>query len=115
VNRSDLELLEETALAVAQATIQNSMDEAGIGRAELARRMGRARSYVTRLLRGDHNLTVKTLARALGACGQQIWLDSVSPQCSWAAARPHVEALMDKASGAGYRAESITEHLVIAA
>lgn len=85
----DLDLLEETALAIAQATIQNSLDDAGINRSEMARRMGRPRSYITRILQGDHNLTVKTLARALGACGREMNLNATLPVCTWASQDPN--------------------------
>ena len=68
----DLEVLEESALAMAQATIQNAMDEASISKADLARSMDRQRSFITRMLSGHHNLTVKTMARSLLACGYQI-------------------------------------------
>ena len=65
----DFEILQESALAFAQATMQNAINDSGIKRADLARRMGKQRSYVTRMLRGDHNLTIKTFALALAACG----------------------------------------------
>ena len=81
---AELRMLEETALAVAQATIQNAINDASLTRADMVRRMGRSRSYVTKILQGDHNLTVKTLARAVGACGQQLQLDATEPQCEWA-------------------------------
>src|SRR5207237_7652257 len=65
----DTELIEETALAMAQGTIQNAITAAQIKRADLAAQMGRPRSFVSRMLKGDHNLTIKTFARALAACG----------------------------------------------
>lgn len=65
-----LELIEETALAMAQASIQIALADARITRTELARRMGCPRSYITKMMQGDHNMTIKTLARALGACGK---------------------------------------------
>lgn len=67
----DMEVLEESALAMAQATIQNAMDEADLSKADLARRIERSRSYVTRILSGNHNLTVRTMAKALLACGYE--------------------------------------------
>lgn len=71
----DPEILEEAALATAQVTIQNAIDEAGISRAELARTMERPRSFISRMLSGNHNLTVKTMARALAACGFEAVFD----------------------------------------
>lgn len=68
----ELEILEEAALAMAQAVLQNAITRSGISRAELARRLKRPRSFVSRMLCGDHNLTVKTMARALVACGEEV-------------------------------------------
>ena len=65
----DFEILQETALATAQATIQNAINERRMGRTELATRMGKKKSFVSKMLRGDHNMTVKTLSLALAACG----------------------------------------------
>lgn len=65
----DVELLEAATLAMAQSTIQNAINQAGINRADLSRKMGRSRSYTTLMLSGHHNLTIKTMARALAACG----------------------------------------------
>lgn len=51
----------------------NALDEAmqanGITKAELAKRLGRSRSFVTQALRRDHNLTFKTAADLAWACG----------------------------------------------
>lgn len=79
----ELEMLEEIALAMAQATIQNAMNSGEVSRTELARRMGRPKSFITRILRGTHNLTVRTLARAIGACGSELMLDRVDPVWTW--------------------------------
>jgi plasmid maintenance system antidote protein VapI len=65
----DPEVLEETAIATAQAIIQNAMNEAKISRAALAKAMGRAPSFISMMMSGTHNLTIRTLSRALAACG----------------------------------------------
>ena len=65
----DLEILQESALAMAQATIQNAMDERGLKPSTLAASMGRKRPFVSRMLRGNYNMTIKTFALALAACG----------------------------------------------
>jgi ribosome-binding protein aMBF1 (putative translation factor) len=54
----DMEVIEETALALAQATIQGAMDDAGMSRAELAQQLNRPKSFITRILTGTHNLTI---------------------------------------------------------
>jgi hypothetical protein len=65
----DPEILEESALAGAQATIQIAMNQVGLKPYQLAERMERPRSFISKMLGGGHNLTVRTFARALFACG----------------------------------------------
>ena len=79
----DLDILEEAALAMAQATVQNAINRSGISRAELARRLSRPRSFVSKMLTGSHNLTIKTMARALAACGEQVRFGSEPLKWNW--------------------------------
>jgi hypothetical protein len=79
----DLEVLEESALAMAQATIQKAIDDAGLSRSELSRRMHCPRSFVSRMLGGNHNLTVRTMARALLACGFEIGFERQPIVWNW--------------------------------
>jgi transcriptional regulator with XRE-family HTH domain len=86
----DVEVIEESALAMAQSTIQHAISESGLSRAELARRMQCNRSLISRMLSGSHNLTIKTMARSMAACGFEVrfqpvpiewnWVDSTTPQ-----------------------------------
>lgn len=82
-NLIDVEILEESALAMAQSTIQNAINRAELTRATLARRMLCNRSFVTMMLSGEHNLTIKTMARALAACGCEVRFDAVPIQWNW--------------------------------
>ena len=66
------EVIEETAIAMAQATIQAALNESNVSRSDLAKRMGRPRSFITKMLKGDHNLTIRTFARALAGCGYEL-------------------------------------------
>jgi len=79
----DIEVLEESALAQAQATIESAIKYAGVSRADLARRMDCHRSFVTRMMSGDHNLTVKTMTRALAACGFEVEFKRVPIIWNW--------------------------------
>ena len=45
------------------------MEDKGISRADLARQLGRSRAWVTKLLRGDRNLTLKTIVDILWELG----------------------------------------------
>jgi transcriptional regulator with XRE-family HTH domain len=80
----DAEILEESALAMAQSTIQKAMNQAGISRAELARNMKCNRSFISRMLSGSHNLTIKTMARALASCGFEVRFERVPTVWNWA-------------------------------
>jgi len=75
--------LEESALAMAQATIQNVMNENGVSKAEMARRMECDRSSITRMLTGSHNLTIKTMARSMAVCGFEIRFEPVPIEWNW--------------------------------
>jgi transcriptional regulator with XRE-family HTH domain len=79
----DIEVLEEAALAMAQSVIQNAMTESGIKQSEVARRMERDRSFVSRMLSGNHNLTIKTMARSLAACGFEVRFERVPITSNW--------------------------------
>jgi len=84
----ELAVLQESALAMAQATIQNAIDESGIKRSELAEKMGRPRSDISRMLSGSHGLTIKTFALALAACGRELRFVSLPIQWGWVQEEP---------------------------
>ncbi len=58
----------------ATETIARVMEEKGVTRAELAKRIGKSRAFVTQILGGDQNITLRTLADVLYAldCGADI-------------------------------------------
>jgi len=85
----DLDVLQESALSMAQSTIQNAMDDARMKPAELARKMGQHRSFVSRMLSGRHNLTVKTFALALAGCGYRLQFGYVPLRSGWVAESKH--------------------------
>lgn len=64
-------ILEGVLLAVNER-ICELMQEKEISRAELARRLGKSRAYVTRLLNGQPNVTLKTLIQIAVALGEGI-------------------------------------------
>lgn len=84
INHVDFDILEESALAMAQSTIQNAINSACLSKADLARRMQCNRSVVTRMLSGSHNLTIKTMSRALAACGVEVRFETVPIEWNWA-------------------------------
>lgn len=58
--------------------VNRSMEEQGITRAELARRLGTTPAYVTQVLRGDVNFTLATLLKLANAVGADLELHLVS-------------------------------------
>lgn len=81
----------ERAILRVTEEICQAMDQRGITRAELSRRLDASPPYVTKILRGDANLTVESLARIALALGGEVkfhiapfgmrtrWLDASSP------------------------------------
>jgi len=88
----DIGVLEESALACAQSTIQNAINQARISKATLARKMNCHRSFVSRMLTGNHNLTIKTMSRALAACGFEVRFQQVPIAWNWKDNTPAVPA-----------------------
>lgn len=71
------ELYEELALTAAQEVISAALEREGITRSELAKRLGRTRAAVTRLLADGRNLTMRSVGRILFHLGEQVQLESV--------------------------------------
>lgn len=59
---------EELILDVTESLV-DALDRAGISRAELAARLGRSPAFVSQLLAGGRNLTLRTLSDVAGALG----------------------------------------------
>lgn len=75
---------EELILEVTEA-LARTLESAGVSRAELARRLGRSRGFVTQLFSGGRNLTLRTIADVLdvldkrmsvSVCDHAAWLDT---------------------------------------
>ena len=59
---------EDLALAITEE-IANAMESEGISKAELARRIGASRSYVTRIMDAPPNMTLRSIAKVGLALG----------------------------------------------
>jgi plasmid maintenance system antidote protein VapI len=55
------------------------MEEQGVSRAELARRLGTSRAYITKLLGGNANFTLETMTKVAMALGAAVHVH-VAPQ-----------------------------------
>jgi antitoxin component HigA of HigAB toxin-antitoxin module len=52
------------------------MEAKGISKADLARDMGKSRAWATKLLRGDHNMTLKTVVDVYWRLGYKLKIES---------------------------------------
>ena len=59
----------------ASEVIRALMESRGVSKAELARRVGKSRAYVTQSLGGDRNMTLSTLARFADALNADATVD----------------------------------------
>jgi len=62
----------EWLLLDVEEAIHKAMEERGVSRSDLAARLGTSRAFVTKLLGGHENLTLKTLVRVAGALGAKV-------------------------------------------
>ncbi len=69
---TDLEFVFEGVLLDVNERVCQLMERKSVSRAELARRLGKSRAYVTRLLNGLPNVTLKTLTQIAIALGEGI-------------------------------------------
>ncbi len=90
----------ETLVAEASESIARLMAEQNISKADLARRLGKSRSWVTQLLSGGSNMTIRTLAEVTFALDAEVKLHTQTP--GWKA---------PKQSGTGWHASFKVEGL----
>lgn len=67
---SDYEV-ERQKLEVAELLL-TKMEELGVSRMELARRVGRTKGYVSQVLSGKQNMTLKTMVQLAWALGLRV-------------------------------------------
>ena len=69
-NTSDYQL--QSTVVDLTEDICEIMEAKSITRADLARRLGKSRAWVTKLLRGDRNLTLRTIVEVLWELGYKV-------------------------------------------
>jgi transcriptional regulator with XRE-family HTH domain len=52
------------------------MDEDGVSRSQLAKRLGKSKGYVSQLLDGEHNMTIRTISDVFCALGRTVHFHS---------------------------------------
>ena len=73
------EFWEEGAILDFTEALSVAMEEQGVTRTELARRLGTSQAYITRVLSGNANFTLKTMSKLALALGMQLDV-GLSPQ-----------------------------------
>lgn len=71
---------QEAAMIEASELIARALESSGVSRAELARRLDVSRGEITARLKGERNITVRTLAETLHALGERLVLTTEPPQ-----------------------------------
>ena len=66
------EYWEEGAILDFTEALYDAMQRQGVTRAELARRLGTSQAYITRVLSGNANFTLKTMTKLAHALGMQL-------------------------------------------
>ena len=67
----------EGLVADAAELVARLMEEQRVNRAELARRLGKSRAWVTQLLSGRANMTIRTFAEVVFALGAAVELNAL--------------------------------------
>ena len=75
-NEYQVLLAQEEFILGATELIFELMEKTGVTKAELARRVGRTRGYLTQVLDGNRNMTLRTLAELTTALGYRPRLDA---------------------------------------
>lgn len=85
--------------------VARRLEEEGVSRAELARRMGTSPAYVTKILRGDVNFTLATMSKLARSLGGRLEV-RLAPAAAEATARSAAPAPAGRRSPAGRRDRS---------
>jgi transcriptional regulator with XRE-family HTH domain len=76
-NSENRKLFEQEKLLVeATELLSELMEKKGVSRAQLAEKIGKSKAFVTQLLRGNHNMTLRTVADLFGALDHEVCLKS---------------------------------------
>jgi transcriptional regulator with XRE-family HTH domain len=67
---------QERLLVEATELLSELMEKKRVSRAELAQKIGKSKAFVTQLLRGNHNMTLRTVADLFGALDHEVCLKS---------------------------------------
>jgi transcriptional regulator with XRE-family HTH domain len=63
-------------------SLHRLMQQQGINKSDLARRIGSSTAYMTKVLRGDSNLTIRSMVKLARAAGGDLHLHVAAHHCS---------------------------------
>ncbi|MGA2329351.1 MAG: helix-turn-helix transcriptional regulator [Bryobacteraceae bacterium] len=69
------------------------MEQQGVNKAELARRLGKSRAWATQLLNGKANMTMRTFAAVVHALGAEVKLTARSQAARSTNLKPHARSV----------------------
>jgi transcriptional regulator with XRE-family HTH domain len=68
---------QEKAIHAVTELICEVMDQQGVSRTELARRLGKSKAYVSQMLDGSANMTLRTIADVFTALGRALSVEDI--------------------------------------
>jgi transcriptional regulator with XRE-family HTH domain len=82
------EMAIESLVAEAAEAIAVLMEEQNLSKADVARRLGKSRAWVTQLLNGKANMTIRTLAEVTFVLGGEMTIQPAQKQSATARREP---------------------------
>ena len=74
--RDDPDYIAEHAILDFTEKLDSKMKEMKVSRAELARRLGVSKAFVTKVFNGNPNMTIKTMVTILHALDSRLYMDT---------------------------------------
>lgn len=100
---------QERAIYEVALLIESTMAELGVTRSELAKRLGKSRGWVTQLLNGQANKTIRTIADTLAVLGREYH----SSQKPISVGKAHVEPSVTQANGVTRRVVGESDNYIL--
>ncbi len=98
---------QERLLVEATELLSELMEKKRVSRAQLAQKIGKSKAFVTQLLRGNHNMTLRTIADLFDALDHQVCLKSQPRD------QEHVDCTPSVQKGWGYYYSRVGDVLLL--
>jgi transcriptional regulator with XRE-family HTH domain len=97
---------QERLLVEATELLTEILEKEKVTRAQLAQRLGKSKAFITQVLRGNHNMTLRTLADLFGAVDRRIAL-SAEPRSKGLLVVTHTRGRQTESRGPQTRAKDV--------